>query len=143
LPRFNGYKKGLEDCGLPFVEELVYMPEQGQDLTAIDFGYNGAKELMKGSVIPDAIMAAADPLAIGAIKYLKEIRINIPKDISIIGFDNNNLCELIEPKLTTIAQPTQELGRRAAHLLLDKLNGIQNNTESIIYEGKIVYRDTT
>lgn len=143
MPRFNGYIKGLEDCGLPFVEDLVYMPEQGQDLTAIDLGYNGAKELMKGSVVPDAIMVAADPLAIGAIKYLKEIKIEIPKDISIIGFDNNNLCELVEPKLTTISQPTQELGRSAALLLLDQMNGIQKNAKRIIFEGKIVHRDTT
>ena len=143
MPRFEGYVKGLADCGLPFREEFVYFPVPEQELKVLDLGYAGARKLMGAEEVPDAIMVAADPLAIGALKYFKENKIKIPQDISIIGFDNNDVCTLVEPNLTTIAQPTQELGVRAAQLLLNKLNGLQPKEERIIFEGKLIQRGTT
>ncbi len=143
MPRYEGYLKGLEDCGIPFREELVYFPEPEEELNVLDLGYAGAHELMRAAEVPDAIMVAADPLAMGAMKYLKEIKIRIPEDVSIIGFDNNSISKLIEPNLSTIAQPIEELGTRAAQLLLNKINGIQTQNEHIVLEGKLMERSTT
>gem|GEM_PF-607852 len=143
IPRFEGYKMGLADCGLPFREELVYWPAPPQELDVLELGYEGAKTLMAAKEIPDAIMVAADPLAIGAMKYLKEQKIRIPQELSIVGFDNNNVSELIEPNLSTIAQPIEKMGTRAAQMLLNKLNGISNRNESIIFEGELIERGTT
>lgn len=143
IPRFMGYKKGLADCGLPFREELVYFPEPKEDLDVLELGYSGAKALMSTNVAPDAIMVAADPLAIGAMKYLKEHKVRIPQELSVVGFDNNNVCELIEPNLSTIAQPIKKLGMVAAQMLIDKLNGISTKNESVIFEGELIERGTT
>lgn len=143
MPRFEGYLQGLADCGLQFREELVYFPGPEDELNVLELGYAGARELMRAPEVPDAIMVAADPLAIGAMKYLKENKIKIPGDMSIIGFDNNNISKLIEPNLTTIAQPIEELGTRAAKLLLNKINGIQTKNEIVILEGELIERSTT
>ncbi len=143
IPRFEGYKMGLEKCGLPFREDLVYFPKPEHELDAIELGYAGAKTLMNAKTPPDAIMVAADPLAIGAMKYLKEHKIKIPKELSVIGFDNNNVCELIEPNLTTIAQPIQQLGMQAAQMMLNKLNGITSGETNIIFKGRLIERGTT
>jgi Transcriptional regulators len=143
LPRFEGYLKGLSECGLPYRDDFVYFPEPEQELNVLDLGYLGARKFMSAREVPDAIMVAADPLAIGAMKYLKEKKIKIPEDISIIGFDNNDVSKLVEPNLTTIAQPIKELGSKAAQLLIGKLNGLPNTEERIILEGKMIQRGTT
>lgn len=143
IPRFEGYRKGLADCGLLFREELVYFPEPEQDLNVLALGYAGARTLMSARVVPDAIMVAADPLAIGAMKYLKEQKVRIPQELSVIGFDNNNVCELIEPNLSTIAQPIEKLGTIAAKMMLNKLNDIPNKNECMIFEGELIERGTT
>ena len=143
IPRFEGYKKGLADCGLPYREEFVYFPQPEHDLDVLDLGYTGARILMSAKEVPDAIMVAADPIAVGAMKYLKEKKIKIPQELSLIGFDNNNICELIEPNLSTIAQPIKKLGTLAAQMMLSKLNGISDSNESKIFEGELIERGTT
>ena len=143
LPRYEGYIQGLKDCGLAFRKDFIYSPCPAQDLKVSDLGYAGARQLLSGTDVPDAIMVAADPLAIGAMKYLKENHIRIPEDISIIGFDNNNVSKLVEPNLSTIAQPIPELGKCAAELLLDKLNGFPASEQKIIFEGELIQRGTT
>lgn len=142
LPRYKGYIQGLKDCGLPFNEEYVYYSQSEPEFNAQNIGYKGAKELLNAKELPDAIMVAADPLAVGALRYLKEKNINIPGDISVIGFDNNNICEIVQPSLSTIAQPIKELGCTAAKIILDKING-STSDERIIYDCEFIRRETT
>lgn len=141
--RFRGYKSGLEDCGLSYNRELVYYPNSSEDLDVRDMGYCGAKALMNSRSNVDAIMVAADPLAIGAMKYLKQQGIKIPDEVSLIGFDNNAICEIIEPSLTTIAQPIEKIGTIASKILLNKINGVSNIQDRVIFEGELKQRDST
>ena len=69
--------------------------------------------------LPDAIFAANDPIAIGAMKMLKEYGYKIPGDVALVGFTETKLAEQIDPPLTTVWQPTKEIGKTAALLLLD------------------------
>ena len=87
-------------------------------------------------------MAAADPIAMGAIKYLKYQGIQIPGDIRIIGFDNNEFCEVIDPTLTTIAQPIHKIGTTAAQILFNKIAGSAGE-ERVLFEGELIQRDST
>ncbi len=141
--RYEGYLKGLEDCGLPFSSKLVYFPDSKEDIFGMDIGYNGADALMTRNPKIDAIMAAADPLAVGVIKYLKKHDVLIPDDISVIGFDNTELCEIVEPTLTTIAQPIREIGTTAIRILLNKINKIENEQERVILNGQLLQRKST
>ena len=141
--RFEGYKRGLEDCGLPFNTELVCYPDSSSEIDVRQMGSLGAKALMSASTVPDAIMGAADPLAIGAMKYLKKQGVRIPQDLSLIGFDNNEVCEIVEPSLTTIAQPTDKIGTMAAKMLFNKINETVPTNGRVILEAELTLRSST
>ncbi|WML46201.1 LacI family DNA-binding transcriptional regulator [Neobacillus sp. PS3-40] len=78
--------------------------------------------LMKHSDI-DGIFAGNDYMAVGVLKAAEQLGIRIPEDLSVIGFDGIQLCQLTSPELTTMAQPIYELGYRAAELLLEMIEG--------------------
>ena len=71
---------------------------------------------------PDAIFAINDPTAIEAIQIIKNKGLQIPKDIAIIGFSNDYASALIEPSLSSIAQPVEEIGKTATRMLIDQIN---------------------
>ena len=66
----------------------------------------------------------------------------VPEEISVIGFDNIFVSSLIEPPLTTIAQPVRKMGQAAAEILISKLQG-KNTQNKVIFEGKLIVRETT
>ena len=68
---------------------------------------------------PDGIYAVNDPSAIGAIKELKRHGVSIPKDIAVVGFSESRMATIIEPNLTSVAQPTFEIGASSARLILE------------------------
>ncbi len=141
-PRYEGYLKGLEDCGLAPDPNLVYFPPCERTMSARDMGFNGAKHLLSSGVKVDAIMTAADPIAMGAIKYLKFQGVKMPEQIKVVGFDNNEVCEIIDPMLTTIAQPISKIGTTAAQILFNKIGG-STSEERVLFEGELVQRDST
>lgn len=78
-------------------------------------------DLINENNLPDAIFAVNDPTAIGAMKSLKNHGLKIPGDVAIVGFTESNMAELIDPPLTSVAQPTFEIGQTAAKLLLEQI----------------------
>lgn len=141
--RYEGYLKGLEDCALAYNPKLVYFPPSERMMSdARDIGFNGAKYLLSSGAKVDAIMAAADPIAMGAIKYLKYQGVHIPGDIRVIGFDNNEFCEIIDPTLTTIAQPINKIGTTAAQILFNKIAGSATE-ERVFFDSELIQRDST
>lgn len=142
--RYEGYKAGLQECGIPMNKEYVFQSEKRSVTeTHLDVGMEGAKYLMSLPVRPDAIMAATDVIAIGAIKYLKSQGIQIPDEVKIIGYDNISLCTIIDPQLTTIAQPIREIGAEAAKILINRINGIHNEREQLVLDAELLVRETT
>ena len=142
--RYEGYKQGVIECGIKFDEKLVYSCNENDIfMPHIDIGMNGAKYFMSLENPPDAIMASIDTMAIGAMKYLKSAGYDIPGDVKVIGFDNIDLCTLIEPTLTTIAQPIQALGTEAANILIKKIRGEVNIKEQVVFETELIIRGST
>ena len=82
-------------------------------------GYQVARQVIDSGVT--AVFAINDELAIGLIRGLRELRVQVPEDISVIGYDNIDWCEYVTPKLTTIKQPIFELGQEATRLLLNRI----------------------
>lgn len=80
-------------------------------------GYSMMCDLIHNDNLPDAIFAASDPIAIGAMRALQEHGINIPEDISIIGFDDINAASYTNPPLTTVYTPAFEMGEYAAKIV--------------------------
>jgi LacI family transcriptional regulator len=88
-------------------------------------GYELARQLLHGSDNPvTAILCANDLMAIGALRFCRETGIRVPADVSIVGFDNIPTSGLLDPGLTTVAQPGEEMGRAAAQLLLHQIKGL-------------------
>jgi DNA-binding LacI/PurR family transcriptional regulator len=84
-------------------------------------GYDCAKKLLDGSRPPTAVLAANDLMAIGAMKALRERGLFIPRDISVVGFDDINMASLCIPALTTVKQPKYEMGEYSARKLLKRI----------------------
>ena len=92
---------------------------------------------------PDAIMTSTDIMAVGAIKYLNGAGYKIPRDVSVIGFDNIALATIVEPNLTTISQPTRKIGEEAAMILLAKINGDEDVKDQLMFEPELIIREST
>lgn len=142
--RFQGYLKGLEECGLTFYPEYVYQCPAEKEKNYIKAGMKAGDYFADmTSNGPDALMTAIDLLAIGCVNQLNTRGIRVPDDISVLGYDNISLGELTQPSLTTISQPTRSMGQIAASMLIDQIrNGSREKTKKI-FEGELIIRQTT
>jgi LacI family transcriptional regulator len=108
IDRFLGYKKALQDHGIPFDSSLVYICEN------VDYedGIVAAKKLLDDHDDIDGIFAITDLAAIGAIAVFNERGIRVPEDVSIMGFSNWFISSAITPSLSTVDQPGYEMGKK-------------------------------
>ncbi|CEN86780.1 LacI family DNA-binding transcriptional regulator [Paraclostridium sordellii] len=135
--RLKGYKKALEEAKINYNEKLVIQGEY-----SLDWAYKTIQSL--NDINFTAICAANDLIAIGAIKALKEKDIKIPKDISVVGFDDIQTSSIIEPQLTTIKQNSYNMGYESANILINSLeNKTINNIDKIIFKPELVIRSST
>lgn len=124
--RKAGYLDAMKDNNLPIEECWV---EKG--IFDVDSGYHSMTQIMKYSrQKPDAVIAVTDRLAIGAMQYIKEAGLSIPNDIAVAGMGASELSRFVSPALTTIDFSMEEVGREAAGLLLNQING-RNTYEKI------------
>lgn len=137
MERLEGYKSALKQYS---IEANPLMIRTG-DYT-IESGYNAVISLESEGVKYSALMAANDMMAIGAIKALRELSYDVPGDVEVIGFDNITFAQHCDPPLSTVQQPTAEMGRRAMEMLLDLIDG-KRITESVRLQPKILLRKTT
>ncbi|MFZ4457039.1 MAG: LacI family DNA-binding transcriptional regulator [Bacteroidales bacterium] len=86
-----------------------------------DKGYEVMQTLINTNNLPDAIFCFNDPTALGALKAIKEVGIRCPEDVALVGFSETEIAQLVEPPLTSIQQPTFEMGETAAKLLLEQI----------------------
>jgi LacI family transcriptional regulator len=91
----------------------------------------------------DAVFAANDMMAIGAMRSLKRSGLRIPAEVEVVGFDDVEPAGLVEPPLSTVAQPAFEMGRESARLLLGLIDGEEPRERTIIMEPRLVVRGTT
>lgn len=134
--RRRRYREAMRHAGLFLDPALVV-----DDEFTVAGGERATRELLRHGEVPTAIFAACDEMAMGAIRALREARLRVPDDVSVIGIDDHNLSAALG--LTTVAQPAAEQGRRAASTLLDVLRGGPARHESQILPTCLVVRDTT
>ncbi len=136
--RLKGYQRALESSGLKFKENLV----EESDETAVG-GAIATRRLLKKNKDMAAILASNDIMAIGSSKELNKANLRVPKDISLMGFDNIPLTSLVTPSLTTVSQPSYEMGVEAMKLLLEIIQGRKTAKSKIILSTGIVIREST
>ena len=95
------------------------------------------QSLLDGPHPPTAVFAASDVMAMGALVAIREAGLRVPEDIAVVGFDDISVARLITPRLTTVAQFQENLGVRAAEMLLERLAGTapeHGRSEEMPYE---------
>ncbi|MCS7178173.1 MAG: LacI family DNA-binding transcriptional regulator [Anaerolineae bacterium] len=119
--RLEGYRQALTARGIPIDEHLIV---EG------DFTEQGGQAAMKRLLPyrPTAVFAASDMMAIGALKALREDGLRVPEDIALVGFDDVPLASMVDPALTTVRQPIEQLGSMAVELLISLLENPQRET---------------
>lgn len=137
IRRFEGYKEGLNAAGIPFNSELVREGDYTRER-----GCQAALELLTHTERPTAIFAANDSSALGVMDAAKEQDLQIPQDLSVVGFDNITESVLAEPSLTTVDQSIEEMGALATELLIRILNGEELESEIIKVPTKLVVRQS-
>ncbi len=134
--RLEGYRRGLADAGIGFDERLVV--STGFDREA---GAAGVDALLAGDASFTAICCANDLLALGALGRLGELEVEVPRDISVAGFDDISTAALTAPSLSTVHLPLREMGRRGFEQADRLLSGGQAEQELMTTE--LVMRDST
>lgn len=137
--RIRGFKRAMEKYRCPCEEDQII-----ETSFSIEGGELAMEALIQRDNIPDAIFATNDLIAIGAMRASKKYGLKIPKDIGFVGFSNSKMAEVVEPSLTSVEQPTYEMGRTAAMLLIEELTSTENlNPKTIVMDGKLVIRESS
>lgn len=118
--RMDGFKSAIKKRGISLNEDYLIRGEIN-----INGGYEGAKHLLKLKKPPTALFCANYEITLGAIIAINECGVKVPNDLSIIGFDNLMLSQIVKPKLTIISQPMREIATNAASLMLEHLTSEQ------------------
>lgn len=111
--RKEGYMRALRENNLPLLPEMMV---QGDCSPAS--GYEGMRVLLKLPLRPTAVFCVSDEMAIGALDCILDQGLSVPEDISIMGFDDIDLSQVVRPKLTTVHQPIEKMGAESAKLLI-------------------------
>lgn len=135
MARFEGYKAALKRHNIAFDHSLVITR-----VPSLVEGKEAAKTLIDLQDRPTAIFAASDSLAIGALTAAKDKGLEVPKDISISGFDNVEFASHCNPPLTTIQVPAMDMGHRAIETLLDMIRSGINEVRRYDLETDLIIR---
>ncbi len=136
IDRYIGYKKALEKNNIPFDAKLVYSCEN----VTFEEGRAFAKQIIEEHADVDGIFAITDLVAVGVLAYFNENKINVPEQVAIIGFSNWFMSQVLTPKLTTVDQPSHEMGIASFNLLLEEMNC---HKEGVPFTPKILELETT
>jgi LacI family transcriptional regulator len=134
--RTSGYTRALRGQG--FTETLI----RTGDLRERS-GYLATLELLDTPSRPTAIFSANNQMTIGVLAAIRERGLRIPEDVSLIGFDDLPTAALLTPPLTVVAQPTYQLGARAAELLLQRVRHPEAPVQEIVLAPQLVLRAST
>ncbi|SEF05197.1 transcriptional regulator, LacI family [Streptomyces sp. 2112.3] len=114
--RVQGYREGLRACGLPFAPELL----AGGNSEAAG-AQDATRQLLAAPEPPTALITANNAMTIGTLRALRELGLDVPRDIALACFDDFSWADLFTPRLTAIAQPSKDIGAAAVRLLLERL----------------------
>jgi LacI family transcriptional regulator, galactose operon repressor len=138
--RFQGYKIALDNNNLKFESRFAVITESSTSRTN---GYHAAGQLLDSYPELTAIFASNDAMAIGAMQYIKERGRKIPKDISVIGFDDVNADLFTDPPLSSMKVPKVELGAESMRLMLEILKNNIKKSKKIMIPVELVAREST
>ena len=143
IDRYLGYREALSVNKISFDPNKVLISSNG----SIEQGYILAKKLYKSGIKIDGLFCINDMVALGAIRFFKEEKIDVPNEISVIGFSNTMVGNLVYPSLSTIDQKASKIGNEAMRLFLseEKILNTENRLEnqSLVLKTTLIKREST
>lgn len=138
--RLKGYKYALFDHNLPFNESAVIVNKLTEEA-----GIEIAKQILEMTPLPDGVFVSNDTCAVSCMKVLKQAGISIPGDIAFVGFNNDPISRVVEPNLSTIDYPGQEMGEVAIQNLINCLDGVSDKmlTNTITLRSELIIRESS
>lgn len=144
--RFKGYKQALTDHNIPFNPDY-YIQCNMQSNELLDGDLRTAlQKVLASDLKPNAIISSSDTISVRILGILAELKIAVPDEIALIGFSNVDFPDSLNPSLSTIRQPTKEIGRLATERLIyfiKRQNWIQYGQETIELETELTFRKST
>jgi DNA-binding LacI/PurR family transcriptional regulator len=138
IERKKGYLLALEKYNLPCCEEFIF-----RGGFSSEDGYNAAHYFLNRKDKVSAILTSGDFAALGSIKYCYNNSLNVPKDISIVGFSDIPLCPYTMPSLTSIHYPVTEIVKASSEILLSKIEDPSlSEIKKIVLKAKLIIRDS-
>jgi LacI family repressor for deo operon, udp, cdd, tsx, nupC, and nupG len=138
VDRENGYRASMQAAGIPIEPGWVVEGD-----LAIGSAIEATRSLLRHQQRPTAIFCANDEMAMGCIHEIKSAGLRVPDDLSVMGFDNTRYAEILDPPLTTVHQPAEEIGERVMYRLLREIGeGRSRNAEPEIVPHKLVIRQS-
>ncbi|MBP3040725.1 LacI family DNA-binding transcriptional regulator [Bacillaceae bacterium Marseille-Q3522] len=136
--RKQGYLQALKDYQIPALEEYMLNVELN-----FEHGQRGMRKLLQLKEKPTAVFCVSDILAVGAIKEIMRGGYKIPQDIAVAGFDNIEFSYMMNPTLTTIAQPMYEMGAEAGRMLIQQIKNKEEKIENLLLDYELIIREST
>lgn len=135
--RYSGYLNALTDHQVEINDKYIRFGDY-----KVNSGYEQMREFLRCDEPPTAVFAVSDDMAVGAMNCIHDHHLKVPEDISIVGFDGSQLTELVRPRITSMEQPIQEMGRVSVDTLLKLIEGDLKIKEDIIMNHQLVVRES-
>lgn len=143
VDRFIGYKKALEKNKIAFDPKLIYTCENVSFQEGVDF----AAQIINEHPDIDGVFAITDLVAVGVLSHFNDIGIKIPEQVAVIGFSNWFMSQVISPKLSSVEQPSHEMGVASFNILLEEMNchklGTNFIQKTILLETDVIARESS
>ncbi|GAA4829638.1 LacI family DNA-binding transcriptional regulator [Algivirga pacifica] len=133
--RLKGYKEALRLHNLPYVEDWVVHGDMHSNIGRI------TQQLLALPTPPDAIFAINDPVAFQVLHTLLSMKIDVPKEIGVVGYTGSDMAKLYHPTLSTVRQPAQSIGKEAALLLLEEIDSLWDRRvekQPFVYRNRVL-----
>lgn len=137
--RESAYIETLEKNNIPFDSDYLIRVNTYEYTN----GMRGMNQLLNLDVIPTAVFAVSDFLAIGAIQSIQKHGLSVPSDIAVMGFDDIQFASMYTPSLTTIYQPQYDMGQTALKMLIEKVEDNSSDSRCLYFEHELRIRGST
>jgi LacI family transcriptional regulator len=138
MDQYNGYKRALEENGIEINERLVQFGN-----FKLEKAYEIVREWIHADILPTAIFATSDMMAIGAMNCLLDHGFQVPNDVSVTGFHDTKLASFYRPTLSTIRQPLYDMGAVAIRMIIKKINKMEINEKAVILPHELIERKSS
>jgi LacI family transcriptional regulator len=138
LKKLSGYRRGLEEAGIPFNEDLIVEGDY-----TYDSGIEAFDKLLEAAERPTAILVGSDEMALGVVHGAEDKGFKIPDDFEVITSDNTRLSLMVRPQLTTVVQPLYDIGAVAMRLLTKMMNKEKISESTVVLPHRIEHRQST